>query len=83
MLSHMLFNMVREKIMHLVEEEMPDRCGCVIEGKHLWNLQYADYITLIPTSKEELEKQESAVKRHSESFGLIFNEAKINVLALN
>ena len=47
-LVHMLFNLIGEKTTHLVEE-IPERRGCVIGGKSVWNLQFADYITVVVT----------------------------------
>ena len=62
--------------MRLREVEMPDRCGCVIGGKHVCTLRYANDITL-------MKKVANAVKRHSESLGLKITEAKTYVMVLN
>ena len=43
---------------------------------------YADYITLVATPNEKLEKFASAV-RHNVSFRLNINEAKTNAITLN
>ena len=66
LLSPMLFNKAGEKIMRLAEEEMSERCGCVLGEKNVCSLRYADDITLIATIKEELRKPVSSIKRHSE-----------------
>ena len=81
--SPMLFNARGEAIMRQVEESLSDRSGCIIGGRAIWNIRYADDTTLIARSKSELEKQAVELSRCSSLFGLQINSAKTHVMALS
>ena len=59
---------------------MLEICGCIIGGKSVCNLRYADDNNF----KGRMGKLASAIERHRESFDLKkINEAKTNMMALN
>ena len=55
--------------------------GIKIAGRNINNLRYADDITLIAESKEELRSFLSKVKEESEKVGLKFNIQKTKIIA--
>ena len=52
-----------------------------IAGRNINNLRYADDITLIAESKEELKSRLMKVKEESEKVGLKFNIQKTKIMA--
>ena len=57
------------------------QAGIKIAGRNINNLRYADDITLIAESKEELRSFLSKVKEESEKVGLKFNIQKTKIIA--
>ena len=57
------------------------QAGIKIAGKNINNLRYADDITLITESKEELKRLLMKVKEESEKAGLKFNIQKTKIMA--
>ena len=57
--------------MRILESEigLPERAGCIIGGRSVWNLRYADDTTLIARSCNELQQQVSAIENISAQFG--------------
>ena len=79
-ISPMLFNACGESIMRQVNEAVDERPGCIVGGRAIWNIRYADDTTLIAGSKTELEKQAVELERCSHTFGLRINAAKTHVM---
>ena len=78
-LSPCLFNLYAEYIMRnagLNEEQ----AGIKIEGRNINNLRYADDITLISESEEELKSLLMKVKEESEKVGLKLNIQKTKIM---
>ena len=75
-LSLCLFNLYAEYIMRNdgLEEA---QAGIKIAGRNLNNLRYADYITLMAESEEELKNLLMKVKEESENVGLNLNSQKL------
>ena len=57
------------------------QAGIKIAGRNINNLRYADDITLIAESKEELRSFLSKVKEESEKVGLKLNIQKTKIIA--
>ena len=57
------------------------QAGIKIAGKNINNLRYADYITLMAESEEELKSFLMKVKMESEQVGLKLNIQKTKVMA--
>ena len=57
------------------------QAGIKIAGRSINNLRYADDITLIPESKEELKSLLMTVKEESEKVGLKLNIQKTKIMA--
>ena len=57
------------------------QAGIKIAGRNINNLRYADDITLIAESKEELESLLMRLKEESEKAGLILNLQKTKIMA--
>ena len=57
------------------------KAGIKIAGKNINNLRYADVITLMAESKEELKSLLMKVKEESEKVGLKFNLQKTKITA--
>ena len=57
------------------------QAGIRIAGRNINNLRYADDITLIAESKEELESLLMRLKEESEKAGLILNLQKTKIMA--
>ena len=57
------------------------RAGVKISRRNINNLRYADDITLMAESKEELKSLLMKVKEESEKAGLKFNIQKVKVMA--
>ena len=79
-LSPCLFNLYAEYIMRnagLDEEQL----GIKTAGRNINNLRYADDITLMAESKEELKSLLMKVKEESEKVGLKLNIQKMKIMA--
>ena len=83
-LCHLYFSMpvCGEDIMRQVQGTLDDRSGCIIGGRAIWNIRYADDSTLLARKKSDLEQQASELDRCSRSFGLHINAAKTLVMVL-
>ena len=57
------------------------QAGIKIAGRNISNLRYADDITLMAESEEELKGFLMKVKEESEKFGLKFNIQKMKIIA--
>ena len=57
------------------------QAGIKIAGRNINNLRYADDITLMADSKEELKSLLMKVKEESEKLGLKFNIQKTKIMA--
>ena len=57
------------------------QCGIKIAGRNINNLRYADNITLIAESEEELKSLLMKVKEESEKAGLKLNIQKTKIMA--
>ena len=57
------------------------QAGIKIAGRNINNLKYADDITLMAESKEELKSLLMKVKEESEKVGLKFNIQKTKIMA--
>ena len=57
------------------------QAGIKIAGRHINNLRYADDITLMAESKEELKSLLMKVKEESEEVGLKLNIQKTKIMA--
>ena len=57
------------------------QAGIKVSGRNINNLRYADDITLMTESKEELKSLLMKVKEESEKAGLILNIKKTKVMA--
>ena len=57
------------------------QAGIKIAGRNINNLRYADDITLMPESEEELKSLLMKVKKESEKFGLKLNIQKMKIMA--
>ena len=57
------------------------QAGIKISGRNIKNLRYADNITLMEESKEELKSLLMKVKEESEKAGLKFNIQKTKIMA--
>ena len=82
-LSPMLFNTCGEMIMRILESEIPERAGCIIGGRSVWNLRYADDTTLIARSCNELQQQVSAIENISAQFVLTINATKTHMMVID
>ena len=78
--SPCLFNLYEEYIMRNagLEEE---QAGIKIAGRNINNLRYADDITLMAESEEELKSLLMKVKEESEKVGLKLNIQKTKIMA--
>ena len=77
-LSPTLFNFALEKIIRKTFRENFE--GIQVEGKNLAYLAYADDISLLSSSQEELRQMTRALKAAANKFGLIVNETKTEYL---
>ena len=80
MLSLCLFNLYAEYILWNAELDEA-QAGIKIAGRNINNLRYADDITLMAESKEELESLLMKVKEESEIVGLKLNIQKTKIMA--
>ena len=69
--------------MRILESEIPERAGCIIGGRSVWNLRYADDTTLIARSCNELQQQVSAIENISAQFGLTINATKTHMMVID
>ena len=79
-LSPCLFNFYAEYIMRNTELEEA-QAGIKIAGRNINNLRYADDITLMAESEEELKCLLMKVKEESEKVGLKLNIQKTKIMA--
>ena len=80
MLSLCLFNLYAEYIMRNAGLE-ETQAGIKIAGRTINNIRYADDITLMAESGEELKSLLMKVKEESEKVGLKLNIQKIKIMA--
>ena len=80
MLSPCLFNFCADYIMQNARLDEV-QAGVKIAGRNINNLRYAEDITLMPESKEELQNLLMKVKEESEKAGLRLNIQKTKVIA--
>ena len=69
--------------MRMLESEISERAGCIIGGRSVWNLRYADDTTLIARSCNELQQQVSAIENISAQFGLTINATKTHMMVID
>ena len=70
--------------MRMLESEISERAGCIIGGRSVWNLRYADDTTLIARSCIELlQLQVSAIENISAQFGLTINATKTHMMVID
>ena len=81
-LSPCLFNLNAEYIMRNTGLE-ETQAGIKIAGRNINNLRYADDITLLAESEEELKSLLMKVKKESEKVGLKLNIQKTKIMASN
>ena len=81
--SSLLFIICGKKIMRLVEMTLKNRGGCIIGGRTIWNLRYADDTALLVTSPEELRHQVNELQKISLLFGLEINSAKTCMMVID
>ena len=79
-LSPCLFNFYAEYIMRNAGLE-ETQAGIKIAGRNINNLRYADDITLMAESEEELKSLLMGVKEESEKVGLQLNIQKMKIMA--
>ena len=79
-LSPCLFNFYAEYIMRYAGLEEA-QAGIKIAGRNINNLRYADNITFMAESEEELKNLWMKVKEESEKVGLKFNIQKTKIMA--
>ena len=79
-LSPCLFNLYAEYIMRNSGLD-ESQAGIKIAGRNINNLRYADDITLMAESKEELKSLLMKVKEESEKVGLKLNIQKTKIIA--
>ena len=79
-LSPCLFNFYAAYIMRNTELD-ESQAGIKIAGRNINNLRYADDITLIAESKEELNSLLIRMKEESEKFGLKVSIQKTKIMA--
>ena len=79
-LSPCLFNLYAEYIMRKAGLE-ETQAGIKIAGRNLNNLRYADDITIMAESEEELKSLLMKVKEESEKVGLKLNIQKTKIMA--
>ena len=79
-LSHYLFNLYAEYIMRNAGLDEA-QSGIKIAGRNINNLRYANDITLIAESEEELKRLLMEVKRESEKAGLKLSIQKTKIMA--
>ena len=79
-LSPCLFNFYAEYIMRNAGLE-ETQAGIKIAGRNINNLRYADYITQMAESEEELKSLLVKVKEESEKVGLKLNIQKTKIMA--
>ena len=79
-LSPCLFNLYAEYIMQNARLDEA-QAGIKISGRNINNLRYADDITLMAESEEELKSLLKEVKEESEKVGLKLNIQKIKIMA--
>ena len=79
-LSPCLFNLYAEYIMRKAGLEEA-QAGIKIAGRNINNLRYADDITLMAESEEELQSLLMKVKEESEKVGLKLNIQKSKIMA--
>ena len=81
--SPLLFNIIVEQIMRIVEDKLENRHGTIIGGRCIWNIRYADDTTMVATSREKCSEMGGILKETSEQVGLKINRSKTQVLAIH
>ena len=79
-MSPCLFNLYAEYIMRNVGLDEA-QAGTKIAGRNINNLRYADNITVMAESEEELKSLLMKVKEESEKVGLKLNIQKMKIMA--
>ena len=79
-LSPCLFNLYAEYIMRNAGLDGA-QAGIKTAGRHIMNLKYADDITLMAESEEELKSRFMKMQKESEKVGLKFNIQKTKIMA--
>ena len=64
----------------LLDEALLGEIGIKIAGRNIYNFRYADDITLMAESEEELKSLLRKVKEESEKVGLKFNIQKTKIM---
>ena len=82
MLSPCLFNLYSEYIIWNAKLDGA-QAGIKIAGRNINNLRYADDITLVAESEQELKSLLMKVKEESEKVGLKLNIQKTKIMASN
>ena len=75
-----LYSVVSNTNLHLCTW-IPAQAGIKISGRNINNLRYADNITLMAESEEELKSHFRTVKEKSETVGLKLNIQKTKIMA--
>ena len=75
-----LYSVVSNTNLHLCTW-IPAQAGIKIYGRNINNLRYADNITLMAESEEELKSHFRTVKEKSETVGLKLNIQKTKIMA--
>ena len=81
-LSPCLFNLYAEYILRNAELD-ESQAGIKFAGENINNIRYANDITLLAESKEELKSLLMRVKEESEKLGLKHNIQKTKIMAFN
>ena len=68
--------------MRRVEEESDGTRGCIVGGRSISNIRYADDTAILATSKQELEAQATALQCHSQCFDLEINWRKTKAMVV-
>ena len=79
-MSHCLFNLYAEYIMRNARLEEA-QAGITSAGRNINNLRYADDMTLMAESEEELKSLLTKVKEENEKVGLKLNIQKMKIMA--
>ena len=83
LISPLLFNAVGEKIMRVVENNLPDRIGIILAGQAIWNIRYADDTTLIGGNKNNITEMAEKLKHASSDMGLHINSTKTYIMMVH
>ena len=78
-----MFNAVGERIMREVEERLEERPGKVIGGRCVWNIRYADDMSMVAKSREECSVMGETLRSGSKEVGLDINMNTISVMTVH